>query len=329
MFNSSRHALQQEMSLTLKVSVCVVTYNQAKYIGPCLESLVTQAPGFPYEIIVGDDCSTDGTRNIVALYAERYPQLVRPLFHHRNIGPFDNYRATHQVASGEYVAHVDGDDAALPGKLALQAKILDDHPDAAGVFHQLEMVDEAGTPLGRCWPEQAPQLFDLEYLLLNHPIVGHSSLMYRRGLIDNILLSNRRFIDFRIYEELAKAGNLRFIPSRLGRYTANVGISKANSWLAEIMSTIEDAEKHGVGLDVIRHAKSKHLFRAALNSYYQNDHAAFETLITQSIAFGTTSRAQRFFYMLRNFPVAIRFADCIYKTLRKARIARDLKMRFS
>ena len=68
----------------LKVSVCVVTYNQENYIGECLESLVNQVTNFRYEIIVGEDCSTDGTRAIVQRYVEKYPDLIVPLFYKNN-----------------------------------------------------------------------------------------------------------------------------------------------------------------------------------------------------------------------------------------------------
>ena len=60
----------------IQVSVCVVTYNQENYIAECLESLVTQQTSFKFEIIVGEDCSTDGTRAIVQQYVEQYPDLI-------------------------------------------------------------------------------------------------------------------------------------------------------------------------------------------------------------------------------------------------------------
>ncbi len=55
-----------------KVSVCVVTYNQERYIRPCLDSVLSQEAPFPYEVVVGEDCSTDSTRSIVEDYARRY-----------------------------------------------------------------------------------------------------------------------------------------------------------------------------------------------------------------------------------------------------------------
>ncbi|MDE4942717.1 glycosyltransferase family 2 protein, partial [Francisella tularensis] len=63
-----------------KVSVCVMTYNQEKYIGPCLESLVTQETDFDFEIIVGDDFYTDGTRDVIQEYQKKFPDIIKPVF---------------------------------------------------------------------------------------------------------------------------------------------------------------------------------------------------------------------------------------------------------
>ena len=98
----------------IKVSVCVVTYNQENYIAECLESLVNQVTNFRYEIIVGEDCSTDGTRAIVQRYVEKYPNLIVPLFYKNNIGAVENIKKVYKKAKGKYIAHMDGDDIALP-----------------------------------------------------------------------------------------------------------------------------------------------------------------------------------------------------------------------
>src|SRR6266516_3269144 len=91
----------------LKVSVCVVAYNHGRYIGDCLASVVGQQVEADLEILVGDDCSTDETREIIAAYAARYPGLVHPVFHPRNIGGTRNYQVLIGKAEGDYIAHLD------------------------------------------------------------------------------------------------------------------------------------------------------------------------------------------------------------------------------
>jgi len=73
------------ISQDIQVSVCVVTYNQEKYIAQCLDSLISQKTNFNFEIIVGEDCSTDSTRAIVQKYVDQYPDLVIPLFYEKNV----------------------------------------------------------------------------------------------------------------------------------------------------------------------------------------------------------------------------------------------------
>ena len=109
-----------------KMSVCVITYNQERYIGQCLQSLVEQKTDFDFEVIVGDDCSTDGTLAVVQEFVNRYPDIVRTILQPTNTGGSKNYLQVHAAAIGTYVAHVDGDDYALPGKLQAQAEVLED-----------------------------------------------------------------------------------------------------------------------------------------------------------------------------------------------------------
>ncbi|HZW12296.1 MAG TPA: glycosyltransferase [Noviherbaspirillum sp.] len=128
----------------LKVSVCVVTYNQEKYIRECLQSILDQEVDFDYEVIVGDDCSTDGTRAIVQEFANKYPEIVKPIFHEKNLGPTDNYLYVHNRAKGKYVSHLDGDDYCLPGKLRTLASFLDRNPDCRIVWHRMHILNEHG-----------------------------------------------------------------------------------------------------------------------------------------------------------------------------------------
>lgn len=127
-----------------KVSVCVVTYNQEKYIRKCLQSILDQETDFDFEVIVGDDGSTDDTRSIVREFAERYRDVVKPLFHEKNLGPTANYLSVHNSAKGQYIAHLDGDDFCLPGKLKRLASHLDENPDCRIVWHRMHIINEHG-----------------------------------------------------------------------------------------------------------------------------------------------------------------------------------------
>lgn len=93
------------------VSCCVFTYNQEKYIRECLDSIVAQKADFPYEVLICEDCSTDGTLAICREFQTRYPEKVRVIHANRNYyrGAL-NFRRGYELARGEYIAICEGDD---------------------------------------------------------------------------------------------------------------------------------------------------------------------------------------------------------------------------
>ncbi|SEL73523.1 Glycosyl transferase family 2 [Butyrivibrio sp. ob235] len=127
----------------MKVSVVVATYNQEKYIGHTLESIVSQKTDFSYEVLVGDDCSTDGTTKIVETYAEKYPGIVIPYIRKKNLGMYANLPELMTHAKGEYIALIEGDDYWIDEKkLQKQVDFLDANKDYIACFGQCIIVDE-------------------------------------------------------------------------------------------------------------------------------------------------------------------------------------------
>ena len=114
------------------VSVCVTAYNHAPYIAECLESILSQRTDFGVEIIIGEDCSRDSTRQICEAYAERYEERIRLLESERNVGMRANYRRVVEAARGEWIAFCDGDDYFTDqNKLQMQVDALRARPDCA------------------------------------------------------------------------------------------------------------------------------------------------------------------------------------------------------
>ena len=121
-----------------KLSVLVLTHNHEAFIGQALDSVVMQETTFAYEIIVGEDGSTDQTRAIVEDYHRRYPELIRPVYQAGNAGVGANLRASFQACQGQYLAVLEGDDYwTSPHKLQTQADWLDAHPAYAMCYHDV------------------------------------------------------------------------------------------------------------------------------------------------------------------------------------------------
>lgn len=125
------------------VSVLVLAYNHGPYIEECLESIASQVCNFPFEVLVGEDCSPDDTREKVVQIAARYPGLIRPILSESNLGAMMNSRNLTELARGKYIAFCEGDDYwNVNNKLQRQVDILESDPevtlvcaDADAYFH--------------------------------------------------------------------------------------------------------------------------------------------------------------------------------------------------
>ncbi|MEY2793848.1 MAG: hypothetical protein RJA76_1840 [Bacteroidota bacterium] len=129
-----------------KVSVCLVTYNHEKYIQKCLDSILEQETNFDFEIVIGEDHSTDQTPSIIREYAEKFPEKIKAFIRPKNIGAKFNYLHSFFYCKGEYIVHIEGDDYfSDPQKLQIQADFLDQSPEYSACFHNALMLYEDET----------------------------------------------------------------------------------------------------------------------------------------------------------------------------------------
>lgn len=126
-----------------KVSVLMITYNHEKFIEQAVRSVMMQETDFDYELVIGEDCSTDNTREIVLKLKVEFPDKIRLLLHEQNIGMIPNMVATYNACTGEYIALCEGDDYWTdPKKLQIQVDYMDAHPECRICFHAATAVDE-------------------------------------------------------------------------------------------------------------------------------------------------------------------------------------------
>lgn len=131
------------------LSVIFITYNHEKYVEKALRSVCEQVTDFPFEVVVGEDCSTDSTRDILRRVAEEYPDKVRLLFREKNFGrPTLNVYNTTMESRGEYLAYLEGDDYWTDKyKLQKQVDFLRAHPGYIACTHSCVMIDENSDPI--------------------------------------------------------------------------------------------------------------------------------------------------------------------------------------
>ena len=123
----------------VKVSILSLAHNHEKYIRKALDGFVMQKTNFPFEVLIYDDASTDTTADIIQEYADKYPDIVKPLFEKENQfsrGENVSKKYNWPRVQGEYVALCEGDDYWTDeNKLQKQVDFLDSHPDCSLCFH--------------------------------------------------------------------------------------------------------------------------------------------------------------------------------------------------
>jgi glycosyltransferase involved in cell wall biosynthesis len=202
-----------------KLSICVITYNHENYIEDCLNSILEQKTNFDYEIIIGDDSSSDRTRDIIENYRIRHPDIIKVILQNERTGGAMNYEDVHSLANGTYICHLDGDDVFKPGKLQLQCDKMDSDPSLNILWHRMRIFNENGAHVDHPHIDSPflNQKITRAELLLYGPFGPHSSTMYRRK---NLELRNRKFHgnDWFISVELIGDGYGMMMPEVLGGY---------------------------------------------------------------------------------------------------------------
>ncbi len=253
-----------------KVSVCIVAYNHARYIDACLASVVGQEVDADLEILVGDDHSTDDTARIIGRYAEARPDLIRPVFHERNVGGSQNYRDLIGRASGSYIAHLDGDDYWLPGKLAEQLAFLEKHADCVATYTNAIVISDDGRQVAR-FNGAVPELFDLDFLVRGGNFLNGSSLVYRARCRAPVLRLQGDTLDYHYHVLLAGQGRLGYLNRDLTAYRRRSATSTlSNNYelvLEPYWKAILSAQSLGAGSAALRgcvHVLYQRIFRFAI-----------------------------------------------------------------
>ena len=129
----------------MKLSIIMLVYNHERFIAQALESVLMQKTDFEYELIIGEDCSSDGSREIIRSYEKRFEGKMKPLYRDTNMGMAGNLMDCLMRCTGQYIAVLEGDDFWTDDqKLQKQAAFLDEHPEYVMVVHNWNIVSGSG-----------------------------------------------------------------------------------------------------------------------------------------------------------------------------------------
>jgi glycosyltransferase involved in cell wall biosynthesis len=167
----------------MTVSVCMITYNHEKYIRQAIEGIILQQTGFAFELVIGEDCSTDRTRAICEEYALKYPQRIRLLPSDKNYGMVTNLVRILEACTGKYVAICEGDDYWTdPLKLQKQVDFLEANPEYAICFHRVDELEKGEIKRSGLNKSEKEETYTIEDLARGN-FISTPSVIFRNGLI--------------------------------------------------------------------------------------------------------------------------------------------------
>jgi glycosyltransferase involved in cell wall biosynthesis len=209
-----------------KVSVLLSTYNHENFIKWAVESVLMQETDFDFELVIIEDFSTDGTRDIVTDFQKKYPDKIRLVLSDKNMNNLDNFVSAFQSSAARYIAMLDGDDFwTSPRKLQRQADFLDTHPECSVCFHNVRVFyeDEDGAPWNYNHDAQR-EISTLEDLWEYNFIAGRAAML-RAGLFGEFpgWFFEEIWGDWPLYILNAQYGDIGYIDEVMGAYRIHSG----------------------------------------------------------------------------------------------------------
>lgn len=314
------------MSAKPLVSILCPTYNHEQYIEHALQSFLMQKTNFPFEILVHDDASTDGTAEIIKEYKKKYPETIKPILRSKNIystgvrGIVGRYLLP--KALGKYTATCEGDDYWIDeNKLQKQVDFLEKNKDHALVFHPVKVFYENGEKEDSIFPE-VKSGFTIDKLLEGN-FIQTNSVMYRRQEYKYLALDVMPG-DYYLHLYHAQFGKIGFIDEVMSAYRRHSG----GIWWQSHRDRMDIWSKHG-----LQHMA---LFIEMYRLYGKNDKNAstikglISGMISNFIETDTNKKTQLLASCVNEFPEQITlFLESQYEIIEESKLSvleRDIKI---
>jgi glycosyltransferase involved in cell wall biosynthesis len=271
----------------------MITYNHAPYIAQAIEGVLKQKVNFLFELVIGEDCSTDGTRELVFKYQKKYMDIIRVIMSERNIGLRQNCYRTMKACRGKYIAFCEGDDYwQNPMKLQKQVDYLENHPECGLIYSSFDVYDENNKKIIKdfigCMKWKMPENPDIaQYVGGKSGMQGilTCTVMVQRSLCEQIIESDpylhqsEQFMmyDPQLWAEIINSSRIHYLGESLATYRKHgESISNAKDIIKRLKFQISNSElmiylcdKHKLSLSMKRefeNARFSYLMRYAFLS---------------------------------------------------------------
>ncbi len=212
----------------IAVSVICVTYNHEKYIREALDSILMQQTDFEFEIRIGEDCSTDGTRDILKEYEKKYPGRFHMYYREKNLGATKNEYELFMDARGKYIAALELDDIWTdPLKLQKQFDFMESNEEYIGVSHDFDIIDKSGRVIENDDNQKIKRYFNSRFTLedfLTEGFIFQTGTHFYRNIFKDgkdysiIYTADRLIRDKTILSILLDRGDFYILPDTMSAY---------------------------------------------------------------------------------------------------------------
>lgn len=253
------------------VSICCITYNHKDYISQAIDSFLMQETEFPFEILIHDDASNDGTIDIIRDYKSKYPNIIRTIIQDENLFSkgvrFFNAKFLLPIAKGKYIALCEGDDYWTSSiKLSEQSKFMDENLNYSCCFHAVEQKDDTvNKSLSLTRLPTKGNTFYFEDVLKSY-FIPTLSLFFRKELMPLNIPSyeKKMYGDMFMQLILTSTGPAYYFNESMGVYRHHDGgVSKS----IDFLSGIENARSVFYEINKLTEGRFEHLINKRLSSY--------------------------------------------------------------
>jgi glycosyltransferase involved in cell wall biosynthesis len=217
------------------LSVCIITYNQEKYIAQTLDGILMQQTNFDVEVVIGEDCSTDNTKNIIVDYAAQYPGKIKLLPRTQNFGVRKNFEQTLLACTGKYIAICEGDDYWTDNnKLQKQVDFLEANDEYKICFHNTAIVyEDTGKTENANKPDQPETTSMID--LIDHWYMMTCSMVFRNEVKVFPSWFTKAFnTDYALQMLImGNGGKIGYLPDTMAVYRKHSEGESARTWGAD------------------------------------------------------------------------------------------------
>lgn len=217
---------QASSQSTPLVSVCMTAYNSAAWLPRAVGSVLQQRTAFPIEIVIGDDCSSDNTVDVLRPLQEQYPAIIQVLDRTEKLGMQRNYFNTFEHCRGKYIAWLDADDYWTdPDKLSAQVAVLERDSSIAACGHFVRQVTSTGDVVRKRCPALSPGRYGIADIIREN-FIPSPSIMFRNGVHKSLpasFFNLSGLVDWPILLQSALVGDIVLLDGVMADYVLTPG----------------------------------------------------------------------------------------------------------